>query len=307
MSSKKVAADTYNQGRTLMTTDPLAAIDSFERSIVLATQVGDEANDIKEQAGKVLPGLYYQRVVALTADKKFEEALVACKAAVAASVKYSNNEVKEEATKIMGLVYTNIGSNLSKANDQPNAIKNYDSALFINPNYTKAILYKALSYSKLSDAPKFSETIDFALGKAKADNDTTLSKQMEKIARDFFRNSAIKSNKAKKSTEAIGFLNTSLKYGSDKETYYQLANVYNSMKKFTDAAVSAQKGLELETGAAEAKAKFYYELAVAQGGKGETDNACSNFKNASYKPFIEACKAQMTNMKCPGAAPAPKK
>ena len=304
--TKKEAADAYNQGIALLSTNPGAAIDSFERSVKLATVVGDEANDIKEQAGKVLPGLYYKKVVKFTNDKKFDEAIAACKQTITASEKYGNDNVKEETKKIMVQVYTNIGNNLTKANDQPNAIKSYDSALSINPNYTKAIFYKAVVYTKLADAPKFSETIDLAIGKAKTDNDTTFSKQMEKVARDFFKNSGIKSNKAKKPAEAIGFLNTSQKYGNDEDVYYYLANIFNTQKKYADAAVNAQKGLDMVTGAAVAKAKFYYELAVAQLGKGEKDNACGNFKNASFGPFAPAAKAQMTNMKCPGAEPAPK-
>ena len=47
--TKKEAADAYNQGIALISSNPVAAIDSFERSVTLATQVGEEANDIKEQ------------------------------------------------------------------------------------------------------------------------------------------------------------------------------------------------------------------------------------------------------------------
>jgi hypothetical protein len=54
----------------------------------------------------------------------------------------------------------------------------------------------------------------------------------------------------------------------------------------------------METGAAEAKAKFYYQLAVAQAGKGQTAEACASFKNAVYGPFAEPAKAQMKNLKC---------
>lgn len=303
--TKKDAADTYNRGIAANATDPIAAIDSFERSVKLATQVGDEANDIKVQAGKVLPGLYYKKVVKLTNEKKFDEAIIACKEAIKSSETYGNDNVKEETKKIMVQVLTNIGNNLTKANDQPNAIKSYDSALSINPNYTKAIFYKAIVYTKLGDAPKFTETIDLAISKAKTDNDTAFSKQMEKVALNFFKNSGIKSNKAKKTVEAIGFLNTSLKYGNDEDVFYYLANIFNTQKKYSDAVVNAQKGLDMETGPAEAKAKFYYELAVAQLGKGEKDNACGNFKNASFGPFASAAKAQMTNAKCPGAPAAP--
>ena len=60
----------------------------------------------------------------------------------------------------------------------------------------------------------------------------------------------------------------------------------------------AKRGLDLETGDAEAKAKYYYQLAVAQAGKGQNADACASFKNALYGAFAEASKAQRTNLKC---------
>ncbi|MDX9812628.1 MAG: hypothetical protein RBU28_09575, partial [Bacteroidales bacterium] len=69
-------------------------------------------------------------------------------------------------------------------------------------------------------------------------------------------------------------------------------------KNFNAGIENANKGLALETGDAEAKAKFYYQLAVAQAGKGDTSAACGSFKNALYGPFLEASKAQRSNLKC---------
>ena len=80
--------------------------------------------------------------------------------------------------------------------------------------------------------------------------------------------------------------------------FYFFADVYNKKNSFTEGAEFAQKGLDLETGDAEAKAMFYYQLAVAQVGKGDTAAACESFKNALYGPFAEAAKAQRTNLKC---------
>ena len=119
------------------------------------------------------------------------------------------------------------------------------------------------------------------------------------MGRDYFKGAGIKTKQAKKFAEALDLFNSSLKYGEDKDVYYNIANIYNSQKKFDLAITNAQKGLDLETGAADAKAKYFYELAAAQAGKGLTNDACGNYKSAMLnKQFEAACKAQITNLKC---------
>ena len=159
--------------------------------------------------------------------------------------------------------------------------------------YNKALIYKGLDI-----APKFTESIDLYIEKLKPAGDTVKIEQARKIARDYFRIAGGKANQANKLADALNSLNLASKYGVDKNIYYQFANVYNKQKKFAVAAENAQKGLALETGTPEDKAKFYYELGSAQAGKGETANACESFKNSMFGPFLQASKAQRTNMKC---------
>jgi tetratricopeptide (TPR) repeat protein len=103
---------------------------------------------------------------------------------------------------------------------------------------------------------------------------------------------------AKKPTEAISNLEATLKYINNNDVYYYLALIYNQQKKYAEAATNAKKGLDLETGTAEVKAKFYYELASALVGQNKKEEACENFKNANYGKFVTAVKAQLQNLQC---------
>ena len=301
--TKKDAADAYNQGVVTMTTNVDSAIIYFEKSVDLSNKVGDEALDIHGLAIKVLPGLYFKKVVGLANEKKIPEAIAASKEALKAADKYGDEKIKDETLILEVKIYFSMGNNyFAKLNDNENAIKAYDSALAINPNYTKALFNKALVYRKMEKSDKFIETIDLAITKAATDTAQILV--YNKTAREYFRNAGIKANTANKLTEALEDLNNAQKYGSEKELFYQFANIYNKQKKWDEALTSAQKGLELETGNSDAKAKYHYEIAVAQLGKGEKDAACSSFKNAQFGQFANAAKAQMTNMKCAGAAAA---
>ena len=294
------AASSYNQGRNLMSTDVSAAIDSVLACIKSCNIVGDSAaNALKEKANIFLADLYCQKSVKLyTKDKNIAEAIVFGKKSVELSEINKDDKGKDKAQKLLITFYVGMGANYFKANDNVNALKAFDSALSINPNYIKALLNKALVYKKMDNATKFGETVEAFIEKAKIENDTVQIVQVKKLAFEYYRGAASKSDQANKLPDALALLAQAEKYGTDKDINYYYADVYNKQKKFEDALTYAQKGLELETGTPEAKAKFYYVIAVAQAGKGDKDNACASFKSAMFGQFVEASKAQMANLKC---------
>jgi tetratricopeptide (TPR) repeat protein len=296
---KNDAIKAFNESVELMKADPVSSIGSFENCIIICEQVGDSAEDIRQKAIQVLPGLYYQKSYdLLTNEKKVNESLIAARQTMSVAEKYNNTKVKENTQKLMVQAYTSIASGYFTANENEKALQAFDSVLMINPDHTASIYNKALTYKKMNNPAKFGETMDLYIGKLKATGDTVKIAQANKAALDYFRSTGAKSNQANKLADALTLFNTASKYGTDKDLYYQYANLYNKQKKFTDASANAQKGLDLETGTPEAKAKFYYELAVAQAGKGDTNSACESFKNSLYGPFLEASKAQRTNLKC---------
>jgi tetratricopeptide (TPR) repeat protein len=132
----------------------------------------------------------------------------------------------------------------------------------------------------------------------KPGTDDAKIKQASTLALGYYRASGSKSDQANKLDEALGFLNKSAKYGDDKDLFYYFAEVYNKQKNFDKGSDYARKGLVLETGDVEAKAKFYFQIALAQEGKGQTAEACESFKNATYGVFAAPSKAKRANLKC---------
>jgi tetratricopeptide (TPR) repeat protein len=289
----------YNEGAKAMQTDVPAAITAFENVVVTSDKVGEEAADLKQKAVQVLPGLYYKLAAAALNEKKpAAEIISASKTAIAASEKYGNTSNKEKSQKVLVQGYNNLAVDYFSKNDFEKALLTIDSLLVINPDYVNAIYNKALIYIKQDNAEAFEKTIDGYLEKVKSTNDTIKTQKASTLALEYFRSAGSKANQANKLDEALASLNKSAKYGDDKDLFYYFADVYNKKGNFVSGAEYAQKGLDLETGSAEAKAKFFYQLAVAQVGKGQTAEACASFKNALYGPFAEASKAQRTNLKC---------
>jgi len=289
----------YNEGAKAAQTDAPAAITAFEKVITLADQVGTEAADLKEKASKVLPGLYLKVAqAAITAKKPVPEIMKAAKSAGTVAEKYGTQAHKDNAAKLLVQAYNSQATDYFSKNEFEKALVTFDSLLAINPNYASAIYNKALIYLKQDNADSFEQTIDQYIEKLKAVNDTAKIKIASAQALGYFRSAGSKANQANKPAEALPLLTKAAKYGDDKDLFYFFADVYNKQKNFDNAAEYAKRGLDLETGEAEAKAKFWFQLGLAQSGKGQTADACASFKNSTYGAFTEASKAERKNLKC---------
>ncbi len=289
----------YNEGAKVLQTDVPAAIAAFENVVSLSEKVGESANDLKAKAVQVLPGLYVRAANnAIKENKPTAEIIKAAKMATAAAEKYNNAAAKDNASKIMVQAYNKMGTELFTAKEYDKALLAFDSLLAINPDYSNAIYNKALIYRSQNNPAAFEETIDLFLGKLEAGKDDQSSKQASTLALEYFRAAGSQANQADNLDEAIVLLTKAAKYGEDKDLFYFFADVYNKKKSFDSGIDYAKKGLALETGAADAKAKFYFQLGLGQEGKGQTAEACASFKSAMFGPFAEPSKAKRTNLKC---------
>ncbi len=289
----------YNEGAKSMQTDIPAAIKAFEDVVALSDKVGESVNDLKQKAIQVLPGLYLKAANnTIKENKPMPEIIQAAKKAVAVAEKYGTATSKENASKIMVQAYNTMASNYFTQKNYENALLAFDSLLVISPGNLNAIYNKALIYRSQNNAGAFEETIDLFLGKLESGKDDERAKQASVLALEYFRAAGSQANQANNLDEALVLLNKAAKYGDDKDLFYYFADVYNKQKNFNSGAEYAQKGLALEAGTAEAKAKFYFQLGIAQAGKGQTADACASFKNAMYGPFAEPSKAERTNLKC---------
>jgi tetratricopeptide (TPR) repeat protein len=289
----------FNDGAKAQQTDVKAAIAAFENVITLSDKVGETAADLKQKAVQVLPGLYAKLASnAITEKKPAAEVIKLAKDAVKAADKYPSANGKEGASQVLVKGYYALGIEYFSKKDYDHALQSFDSLLAINPNFNSAIFNKALIFSAQSNSASFEQTIDTYIDRMKTARDSAKVKQASSKALEYFRAQGSKANQANKLDEALDLLNKASKYGTDKDVFYFFSDVYNKKKNFNDGAVNAQKGLDLETGAPEAKAKFYFQLGLAQAGKGQTAEACATFKNAMFGPFAEPAKAERKNLKC---------
>jgi tetratricopeptide (TPR) repeat protein len=289
----------FNEGAKLSQTDAPGAIKAFENVISLADKVGESVADLKEKASGVLPGLYNKVVQASITEKKpVPQIMAAARAAVAVAGKYGTAAQKETASKLLVQAYGVEASDFFTNKNYASALATFDTLLTINPENTSAIFNKAYIYLTQNNPDQFEQTIDLYLSKVKAANDEAAVKKASALALPYFRGAGSKAIQAGKLDDAQALLDKAAKYGDDKDLFYYYADIYNKKKNFDKGAEYAKRGLDLETGTPEQKAKFYFQLGTAQMGKGQTAEACASLKNSDYGAFAEASKAMMKNLKC---------
>ncbi|TFH46612.1 MAG: hypothetical protein E4G92_06205, partial [Bacteroidia bacterium] len=126
----------YNEGAQSMQTDVQVAIDAFEKVIVISDQFGETADDLKQKAMKVLPGLYIKVANnALKEKKPATEVIQAARRADAVAEKYNNASGRDNAGKIMVAGYNAMAADFFANKDYDNALLAFDSLLVINPDY----------------------------------------------------------------------------------------------------------------------------------------------------------------------------
>jgi tetratricopeptide (TPR) repeat protein len=296
---RNAVVQAFNEGAKLTQTDAPAAIKALENVIVLADKVGESAADLKQKAIGALPGLYSKVAsAAITNKKPVSEIMSSAKAAVSSAEKYGTAAQKETASKILVQAYTAQASGFFSSNDYASALVTFDSILSISPDNTNAMYNKAYIFSKQNNSASFEQAIDQYLAKVKTANDEASVKKGSTLALGYFRSAASKANQENKLDDALPLLDKAAKYGDDKDLFYYFSDVYNKKKNFDKGAEYAKRGLDLETGTADAKAKFYFQLGVAQAGKGQNAEACGSFKNSVYGAFADASKIQLKNLKC---------
>ncbi|MBE0667980.1 MAG: hypothetical protein IH593_09970, partial [Bacteroidales bacterium] len=178
----------YNEGAQSMQTDVQVAIDAFEKVIVLSDQVGETADDLKQNAMKVLPGLYIKVANnALKEKMPATEVIKAARKADAVGEKYDNAVARDNAGKIMVAGYNAMAADFFANKDYDNALLAFDSLLVINPDYLNAVYNKALIYRTQDNADAFEETIDLFLAKLGTGSDDEKAKQASVLALEYFR------------------------------------------------------------------------------------------------------------------------
>ena len=294
------ATNTFNEGVELSKTNVAEAIVKFEKAIEIASQVGEEADEVKNQIVAILPNLYLKKAVDLLGEEKYTEAIAAYEETIKCAEKYSNEDIAGKSKDAIGKVYyaqARIAIRDKKADE---AIALLDKAIEVNPGNDDATFLKG---EALRGSGKFDESIaiyDELLKKAtEAENEDDIAKMKKSLGAAYLAKSLVPLRE-KKYAEAQPLLEKCVEYGDNPTAYTQLASVYNTRKLHDKTIVAATKALELrKSETADKKASLNFFLGSAYQAKANNEKACAALKNALFPPYTESAKYKIeTELKC---------
>jgi tetratricopeptide (TPR) repeat protein len=276
------------------------AIKSYEEAISICDQLGEEGAELKEQSSKMIPRIKLTESKLLIKDKNFDKAVSELNETIDVANKYNDANTAAAAKKLIGNVYVIKAQSAFKQKDYENAIKQADLALKNDPKAANAYIFKALSYTELDDGDKVYESASKVLDIA-TERDAKIKANAIQIGSSYFTNKGQTLFAANNFNEALASFDKALEFDANSENlYYLKASCLNKLEKYDDAIATGKKGLNVESKSQDIRNGIHLELARAYEAKGDTGNACSNYKEAAKSEAfkVEANQKMKDVLKC---------
>ena len=273
------------------------AISKFEDCIDLATQLGDEGDEMKDRAEGQIPALYYKLATTAYKEKDYEGAITRFEETVAASEQYGNEDLKAKSLKYLPSLHNAVGNRKYKEGNYEAAMTHFDKAIEYKPDYAKAYFGKGQVYQKQGDTENMLATLEKTIELSNAAGDEKTAKVASQKVRDHYYSIGRLAVKEDDYQTAVENLTRALEYDAEfSEPYYLLSVMYNKEMSYDKAADNAEKALLYDETEPQLKARIYYELGNAYVGLVEYDKACEAFANALYDPYTNTVKHKMENV-----------
>ncbi len=285
--SREDAITKFNEGFALFNEqgDFLSAIEKFKETIVIADEVGSEANDIRERAVGQIPRLAFMHAAQLVRERNLEEAIEAFHETIRLAEQFEDDNTLRRARGNLPALHLNIGNQFFRNEQNEAALEQYRKATELNPSYITAYYQMALVYRRMGNLERALENFDTSIDLAREAGDQENLERSQRAARDYLVFRASEQIEEEYFNRALDLLNRAAGYGESASLHYRFAEVYNNQRRYSDARASAERALELETGGRADRARIYFELGLAHKGLENTQAACSAFRNAMVGDF----------------------
>lgn len=285
--SRENAITKFNEGFTLFNEqrDFLAAIEKFKETIVIADEVGTEANDIRERAVGQIPRLAFMHAAQFVRDRQLEEAIDAFQETIRLAENFEDDQILARARGNLPALHLNLGNQLLREEQNEAALEQYRKATEVNPSYVVAFYQKGIVYRRMGNLDQALEQFDTSIDLAREAGDDENLARSQRAARDYLVFRASEQIEEEFFNRALDFLNRAAGYGESASMHYRFAEVYNNLSRYSDARSSAERALALETGGRADMARIYFELGLAHKGLENTQAACDAFRNAMVGDF----------------------
>ncbi len=284
------AVDSFNAAQALLRGGQHAeALAKFQETRSIASSVGSEADDIKSRSERQIPGIQLTIAGGLLNAGQLEEAIPAFEKAIEFADEFNNPDIRSQSLRALPVIHLRLGNNDFNTGDLDGAEARYRKAIELNPNYARAHYQIGLVERRRNNLEAAIDEFDRAILIALNVGDTNVESLATNAARDYLTFVGATQVEDGRYRDAIRTLQRSLEYDMEyADTFYRLAEAYNNMSMYEEALTAATSALRHETGGQVARAKIHFEIGIAHMAKGNTREACSAFRSASYGQFRAA-------------------
>lgn len=274
----------YNSGITANEAGNVElALQNFKEALVMAEALGEPAADIAQNCKNSIPILMFSLAKKAVNEADYEKGLAGLKETIEVANKYGVDDVAEEAKGLVPQVLMQKANGLFNDKDFNGAVEAYKAVLAEDATNGMASLRLGATYKALGDK----ESAIAAFREAIANGQ---EKQATKQIVTILQQEATANLKAKKYDEAIASALASNEFGDNAKAYQIAGTAASNAGKLKEAVDYFQKFIEIDPNAKNsgdilfsiavnyqkmkdlAKAKEYYQKAIATPGKIKPDN-----------------------------------
>ncbi len=282
-----------------------SALAQFNTCLDLCEAVGEEADDMKEQAREQIVGTHYRQAITLMKRKQYDQALPSLEKTVTLSAEYNKNpEFAENAKKYLPSLYLREGNVQRSQGNYDEALNIFDKALELRPSLYKAHQGKGLVYKETNDIEKMLEEFSVAKAKAAEEGDEEVVDDINSAINGHYRELIEEELMMIDPEEAdytflLDICEEAIEANENNGyAYWQAASAYNKMVEYDSAIEFAKKGVSVETDPVLLSA-LYYELGMAYQNTVRYADACEAYNKVTEEPFTtRAEKKMMTTPDC---------
>jgi tetratricopeptide (TPR) repeat protein len=250
---------------------------SYEKTITICKQIGDDAMELQIKAEQQLPGTYFNVAKSLFDAKNYNDAIPNFEKSAQYADQMGETKTADASRTYLAGIYYALGNADLKNDALDAAIEKYNKSLSFKESYYKSFYGLGLVYKKQDNLTLMKESLDKAISMA-GDDAKTITNAQDAAASAYQKAGAVALQSGKYSV-AVENLVASMDYDSTKaSTFYYLAISYNGLSKWDDAIASANKAIELQT---EDKSDIYFELGKSYEKKGDNATSCENYKKVT--------------------------
>ncbi|MBO4535933.1 MAG: tetratricopeptide repeat protein [Bacteroidales bacterium] len=286
------ATEIYNNAAEAIKTDKAEAITLFEQALEMASQLGEEGENIVTQCKGILPQLYMSVGKEMVNAKDLNGAIEQFKKAIEKGEAYGDPEVVEEAKGLIPQILMAEGNGQLKAGEFEGAVATFQKIIDADPTNGKAHFSKGQALTRLNKTEEAIKAFELA---AENGEEANATKQLSNA----YVKKAAACQKAKDMKGALENAQKSTQYVDNANAQKIIGVSALSLKQNKVAADGFEAYLSMTPDAVTKEPGIVYQLGMALVGAGENDKACGYFKKiAQDAKWGEGARYQITQLKC---------